>query len=407
MELMKMKTPVIKYTKQRSVFELSQFANPPSEYRPVVFWSWNEVIEPKEVKRQLQLLKEAGVGGGFIHSRVGLLTDYLGSEWFEAVRTTIEESTKLGFKVYLYDEDKWPSGFAGGLVPLENEAFRMKALVARPAEKDVPESYTPIGSSHLDIQVYRWVSPLGYDWFNGTCYSDLMSRDAMRYFIEQSYQAYYDRFAEHYGEDIILEFTDEPCTIFRGRLPEGAVPYSDDFPAAFETLHGYNPLPHLFKLFVNEDSAERFRIHYFRTVNYLFEKNFSKQISDWCSSHNIGMTGHYMLETEMYGQQLWGTKVMANYRHQHQPGIDHLGRQIDEIISGKQCQSAVNQAGKKRMLSELFGCSGQGVTFEDRLWIATQQIQLGVNFLNPHLSLYTMSGCRKRDFPPNLFYQQP
>jgi hypothetical protein len=335
------------------------------------------------------------------------LTDYLGKEWFDAVQVTIEESKNLGFKVYLYDEDKWPSGFAGGFVALKDELFRMKALVARQAGQTPPDAFTPIGPSSQSLQVYRWVSPLGYDWFNGACYSDLMSRDAMRYFIEQSYQSYYDRFSQYYGDDIILEFTDEPCTIFRGRLPEGAVPYTDELPAAFRKLYGYDPLNSLYKLFVNDDGAEQFRIHYFRTVNYLFENNFTKQIADWCEAHNIGLTGHYMLETDMYGQQTWGTKVMANYRHMRQPGIDHLGRQIDEIISGKQCLSGVNQSGKKRMMSELFGCSGQAVTFEDRLWMATQQIQLGVNFLNPHLSLYTMSGCRKRDFPPNLFYQQP
>ena len=402
-----MKNSVTKNIQQQDAFELPFFADPPADYRPVMFWSWNEVMEPEEIRRQLRLMKEAGLGGGFIHSRIGLLTDYLGDEWFQAVQATIDESKEQGFKVYLYDEDKWPSGFAGGLVPLENEAFRMKALIARPKDKVVPEDYTSIGSSRLGLQVYRWVSPLGYDWFNGTCYTDLMSRKAMQFFIEQSYQTYYDRFAEYYGDDIILEFTDEPCTIFRGRLPEGAVPYSDDLPEAFRKLHGYDHEEHLHKLFVDTEGAEQFRVHYFRTVNYLFENNFSKQISDWCTSHNIGLTGHYMLETEMYGQQSWGTKVMANYRHQHQPGVDLLGRQIDEIISAKQCQSGVNQSGKKRMLSEMFGCSGQGVTFEDRLWIATQQIQLGVNFLNPHLSLYTMSGCRKRDFPPNLFYQQP
>jgi hypothetical protein len=397
----------IKNKKHSDAFEMSEFSCPPSEYRPIVFWSWNEVMEPEEIRRQLKLMKAAGLGGGFIHSRVGLLTEYLSEKWFEAVKVTIEESKKLDFKVYLYDEDKWPSGFAGGVVPLADEKYRMKALIARPVSKKVPDDYKPVGSPHSGIQVYLWISSLGYDWFNGACYSDLMSREAMKYFIEKSYQSYYDRFSRQYGDDIILEFTDEPCTIFRGRLPEGAVPYSNDLPEAFLKLHGYDVSEHLHKLFVKSQGDEQFRIQYFRTINYLFENNFSKQISDWCESHNIGLTGHYMLETEMYGQQLWGTKVMANYRHQHQPGIDHLGRQINEIITGKQCQSVVNQFGKKRMMSELYGCSGQGVSFEDRLWIATQQIQLGVNFLNPHLSLYTMSGCRKRDFPPNLFYQQP
>ena len=62
------------------------FADPPTQYRPVVFWSWNEVIDPLEVRRQLRLMKQAGLGGGFIHSRIGLLTDYLGDLWFEAVK---------------------------------------------------------------------------------------------------------------------------------------------------------------------------------------------------------------------------------------------------------------------------------------------------------------------------------
>jgi hypothetical protein len=67
----------------------------------------------------------------------------------------------------------------------------------------------------------------------------------------------------------------------------------------------------------------------------------------------------------------------------------------------------VNQYGKKRMLSELYGVAGGGLSFEDRLWIASQQMCLGVNLLNHHLSLYTMAGCRKRDYPQNMFYPQP
>lgn len=39
--------------------------------------------------------------------------------------------------------------------------------------------------------------------------------------------------------------------------------------------------------------------------------------------------------------------------------------------------------------------------------MADWHLILGVNFLNPHLSLYTMRGRRKRDFPPNIFFQQP
>ncbi len=387
--------------------ELNSFENPPYEYRPVVFWSWNETMNPQAIREQIRDMADAGMGGGFIHSRIGLLTEYLSEQWFAAVDAVVDESRKLGMKIYLYDEDKWPSGFAGGAVPLENENYRMKVLLARPVGTAAPEGAAAIGEPQNKLQVYSMIMPLGFAWFNGTTYGDLLSKEAMRFFIERSYQSYYERYGKYYGDDIVCEFTDEPCTIFRGTVPGGAVPYTFEMHERFEQMHGYELTANLYKLFTDGNESEKFRIDYFRTINDLFENNFSKQIGQWCEQHKIGLTGHYMLEGSVYGQQLWGTKVMPNYRHQHMPGIDHLGLQVEEIITAKQTQSVVNQFGKERMLSEMFGCSGQDAGFVDRLWIASQQIQLGVNLINPHLSLYTMSGCRKRDFPPNIFYQQP
>ena len=96
-------------------FSLDSFRNPPAEFRPVPFWSWNEVMEPEEVKRQIREMKNAGWGGAFVHSRVGLVTEYLGPEWFRAVDATLEECQKQGMLVWLYDEDKWPSGLAADL----------------------------------------------------------------------------------------------------------------------------------------------------------------------------------------------------------------------------------------------------------------------------------------------------
>ncbi|MEM6392386.1 MAG: hypothetical protein AAF797_06400 [Planctomycetota bacterium] len=89
------------------------------------------------------------------------------------------------------------------------------------------------------------------------------------------------------------------------------------------------------------------------------------------------------------------------------PGIDHLGYQVDERLTADQYRSVANQCGKKRVMSELFGASGQGLTFRDRWCIAAQQPAFGVNLLVPHLALYTMAGSRKTDHPPNLSHQQP
>ncbi|GAG06817.1 unnamed protein product, partial [marine sediment metagenome] len=61
-------------------------------------------------------MKDKGFSGYFMHSRVGLETTYLGKEWMKAVRACVRTGKKIGMESWLYDEDKWPSGFAGGLV---------------------------------------------------------------------------------------------------------------------------------------------------------------------------------------------------------------------------------------------------------------------------------------------------
>jgi hypothetical protein len=95
----------------------------------------------------------------------------------------------------------------------------------------------------------------------------------------------------------------------------------------------------------------------------------------------------------------------------HVPGIDKLGREINAwagtALTVKQLDSVACQMGKVRTLCENYGCSGQNFGHRGRKWIGDWAYVLGVNLNNPHLSLYSMRGERKRDFPQNLFYQQP
>ncbi len=388
-------------------FDFERFRSPHALDRPVPFYSWNERMEPAEIRRQIDEMVAAGWGGVFVHSRIGLTTPYLGEEWFAAVDATIEHAKKRGIKVWLYDEDKWPSGYSGGTVPLADPEFRLKVLIARPSEAPAPEHGEPLGEVQEGLRFYVWTAPLGHDWFNGTCYAGLLHREAMAKFLEDAYEPYYHRYGEDFGGTIAGAFTDEPNAVFRMRIPEGALPFTPKLPAAFQERFGYDPLPKLHLLYRDGPGAAEFRLHYYRTANRLFEKNFTAQLGQWCARRGIPLTGHFILEDTLYGQQTWGVMIMPNYRHMEIPGVDHLGRHAEHAVTFKQCQSVVNQFAKPRMLSELYGCTGGSLSFLDRHWIATAQMALGVNLLNPHLSLYTMSGCRKRDYPQNIFYQQP
>ena len=106
---------------------LSNFANPPAQFRGKPFWAWNGKLEESELRRQIRIMKKMGFGGFFMHSRVGLDTPYLGKEWFKSVEACIDEAKKNNMEAWLYDEDRWPSGAAGGLVT-KNPAYRMRRL---------------------------------------------------------------------------------------------------------------------------------------------------------------------------------------------------------------------------------------------------------------------------------------
>ena len=42
-----------------------------TEYESIPFWSWNDELQPEELRRQIRLMKQAGIGGFFMHARRG------------------------------------------------------------------------------------------------------------------------------------------------------------------------------------------------------------------------------------------------------------------------------------------------------------------------------------------------
>lgn len=104
-----------------------QFRNPSPAFRSKPFWAWNGKLEEEELLRQVHVLEQMGFGGFFMHSRTGLETEYLSEEWFRLTRACAREGRKLGLAPWIYDEDRWPSGSAGGIVT-QDARFRRKIL---------------------------------------------------------------------------------------------------------------------------------------------------------------------------------------------------------------------------------------------------------------------------------------
>ena len=85
-----------------------------NKLRPVPFWSWNGELEPEKLVDQINWMHDNGIGGFFMHARGGLTTPYLGEKWFKCVEACLKRAKELNMEAYAYDENGWPSGFAGG-----------------------------------------------------------------------------------------------------------------------------------------------------------------------------------------------------------------------------------------------------------------------------------------------------
>ena len=81
-----------------------------------------------------------------MHPRPGLMTPYLSEDWFRLWKVALKEAERLDMNVWIYDENSYPSGFAGGHVPELMPESRGRGLVFRD-EKQAPK----IGDSHVEV----------------------------------------------------------------------------------------------------------------------------------------------------------------------------------------------------------------------------------------------------------------
>ena len=55
---------------------LSDFTGPGARYRGKPFWGLDGALEPDELRRQIRVMHDMGLGGCFMHARTGLATPY-------------------------------------------------------------------------------------------------------------------------------------------------------------------------------------------------------------------------------------------------------------------------------------------------------------------------------------------
>lgn len=440
------------------------FKSPTSEYRGTPFWAWNCKMTPEILEKQISYLKEMGYGGFHMHSRVGMDNEYLGEEFMSLVRACTDKAKRENMLAWLYDEDKWPSGAAGGLVTKDPE-YRARMLCFAPANRvkmspeykntlsDAPvlldvSNELPITQAiaegkpyfiasydvHLDENGYlesyslvrrsakvtgdKWVAfcvPQPFsDWYNGYCYLDTLSKKAVRRFIEVTHETYKKTVGDEFDKTVPAIFTDEPqfqreeslSTPFEKKVCKFA--WTPDFPKTYKKTYGSDIVEHMPELFweLPDGKVSVDRYHFRDHLCERFTEAFSAECGKWCDKNGIKLTGHMLEEPSLISQTSTVGEAMRAYKHFGYPGIDMLCNYV-ELTTAKQTQSVVHQYGKEAMMSELYGVTNWDFDFRGHKFQGDWQAALGVTIRVPHLSWVSMKGDAKRDYPASFNYQVP
>ena len=227
------------YQKDQSVPFEKIFSNPSSLYRDTPFWAWNCKLEEDQLRRQIAVFQEMGMGGFHMHSRTGMGTPYLTKEFMDRVDNCVDEAKKRDMLAWLYDEDRWPSGAAGGIVT-KNPKFRARHLEIRFKPLETPPNPENDNSGRLlacylvklddngclaeykkcDAQddtpndfrkIFCYLMVSNKDsWYNDQTYVDTLNPRAIQEFVNVTHEAYRKSIGKEFDKTVPAIFTDEP-----------------------------------------------------------------------------------------------------------------------------------------------------------------------------------------------------
>jgi hypothetical protein len=401
-------------------FEMTSFMEPEAHFWPGYFWLWNGELNPEEIIRQLgdmathdarsvcMLPMPHGFRPGLTNNLMA--PDYLTPEFFERVRTAVDEAARLEMNWWLYDEGGWPSGRALGKVVEGHPELCMQRMVR--------EAITPSGTAYqvpsdvyaLVVEKSRKVVRPGEVWnpqegeqaFLYRIISqgapDLLNPQAVQRFINLTHEGYKNVIQRHFGNTVRSTFTDEPAV--PPPDPDRNLPWTPGMEVLWREKFGEPieaSLPVFFKAPGNElsleDQAARVRLYDLWTER--FKESYFVSLLQWGRDNGLTSAGHLGGEDETINAVTQGFgHVLRPLRAMDIPGVDLIWRQIFPTKTGTElatrhkrpdfqlfAASAAHQNGTRYAFTESFCVYGNGLTLEEMRWLTDYQYVRGLNLL--------------------------
>jgi hypothetical protein len=410
------------------------FADPPAANRSMPLWVWNDQLQWPRLREQLAQFKAQGMGGVFIHPRPGLMTEYLGADWFRLWRLSVEEGKRLGIEVNIYDENSYPSGFSGGHVPAlapdtaaqyvtpeifdapPDYATRSTNVATFVIERDAAGRVTaarpvhePSEAAGHTVATFRLRRASGNPWTGEFPYVDLTNPDTAGKFIQTTFERYRAHVGDEFGKTTRWAFDDEPLIATAGAYDSAPLALSLSYHtlSEFQKRNSYDLAGNLASLYWDVGDFRKVRFDYWQTLHDLWKENYFRPLFQWCDRNGIGFTGHWMEHT---WPEPWISPDDASlYAYEHAPGIDMLeganirtqGKDPHMLFTIKQVASVAHQLGR-RAFCEAYGVSGWDATLEHFKRFGDWLMVHGIDFMDQHLAFSTIRGARKRDHPQSF-----
>ena len=268
-------------------------------------------------------------------------------------------------------------------------------------------------------------------------YINLLEADSVKLLLDAVYEPHYEELGDEFGKTIAGFFSDEPGFYNSGAnmwdyelkpgRPDMLIPWSENMMALLAEEAGYpvkNYLPCLW--YPSGERTEEIRYHYMNLATRLYSQNFSKQIGDWCQTHQVEYIGHVLEDNNVHmrlgsgaghyframeGQDMAGVDVIMSqiipgndYGHYYMAspngltdgefyhyGLAKLGSSMGHI----------NSKMKGRSLVELFGAYGWSCGVTLMKWLTDHMLVRGINNFVPHA--FSPAPFPDPDCPPHFY----
>ncbi len=399
------------------------------------FWFWNGEMKETELKRQLLLFHSAGCSGVVIHCRTGNVIPYLSSRWMALCRFTCEEAKALGLRIWLYDENGFPSGNANGEVLRLRPDLCQKTLHFEYSGSD-PEnlaSYSFLPGTVIRVderELPAGTRLLRFFLKENPRQVDTLNREAGELFVTCTHERYQKALGDFFGDPIDAFYTDDESWIMCTEEGLAWSPVIEDAYFAETDHHITEQLPLLVE---DLPGFEQVRMDYRSTVEELFLRNFIQVQRDWCHRNGLIYTGHLCGDEGTLSQAInrFGSHFsflqfedipavddfLCDLNNQRYLGCRTAGKEdrylkftdsrFSPLMLYKFASSTANQ-----FKNGLFSC--ECLTFlgwaRSAAYLDCQmrfEIGMGVNLFTPHAFYYTVGGNAREDCPPSYFFQQP